>query len=303
MLSLARNEYKAAKTEAGQKQTLLLASGLLRQMERKYDKNQIATGVSDWHDEYTLTSQLEGRQAWRTGVYGKIPEIVWLVAESRSDTDFSSVERGYFTPPGGSKLLAYQQALYAGQGIEIADQYVSAPAFLSGGRVLTEGTLVPDRSFQIRPLVEPAWTAYTRGVDLPSEAYWQSGGLESQIYNGFLRTPSKTARFYPERTIAGNGVFVNPFSIDIGEGVVFPGQVVMISRGGIVIRDHAQLSCAFLYAQGGITFGNQVTFAGVAVTPAAITVGEGCRITWNAAALQTVRTPILMKGRELIFWN
>ena len=303
MLSLALNEYKAAKTEAEQKQTVLLATGLLRQMERKYEKNQIVTGVSDWHDEYTPTSQLEGRQAWRTGVYGKIPEIVWLVAESRSASSFRSVEKGYFCPPGGSGLLAYQQALYAGQGIEIADRCVPAAALLSGGAVLTGGILLADRSFGRQLLVEPAWTAYTRGVELPTEALWQSGGLESQIYNGFLRTPSKTAVFYPGKTVEGDGVFLNPLSIDIGEKVAFPGQVAMVSKGSIVIRDHAQLTCAFLYAQGGITFGNQVTFSGVAVTPAAITVGEGCRITWNAAALQTVRTPILMKGRELVFWN
>ena len=303
LLSLAKNEYKAAKVEAGQQQELLLATGLLQQLERKYEKNQVVTGVSDWRDEYTPTSPVSERQSWRLGVYGKLPEVVWLVAESRSSERYSSVERGYFSPPGGAALPAYQQALYAGQGIKVGDHCVTVANVLSGGQVLMGGEPVKERSLQSCVLVEPTWSAYTRGVGFPTGSDWQGGGLSGQIYNGYLTSSWKMARFYPMTIVGGDGVFVNPDSIDIGEKVVFSGRIAMVSKGAIIIRDQAKLACAFLYAQKGITFGNQVTFSGVAITPAAIVVGGGCQITWNASALQTRRTPILMNGKELVFWN
>lgn len=304
LLELALNEYKAAKTELEQHQAFVLANSLLEKMEDKYKKNRLLTGVSGWCDEYTPTDKITAKQSWRTALYGKPPEIAWLVVESRSGDSERTLERGFFTPPGGAGQLVYQQALYAGQKIVVSDQNVPPDELLSNGLVIANGVNLLQRSYQSCVLPMPEWTAYTRGVGWPNGIDWQAdGGLSGQIYNGALATPKDERRFYDNAKIDGDGVFVNRFSIRVGENVAFSGHVCLLSQDHIFIQDHACLQHAFLYARSGIVFGDDVVFSGVAVTPSTITVGSHCRISKDAMALKPFCTSVMMNGKELVFWN
>ena len=303
-MHMALNEYKAAKTELEEHQALVLATGLFAQLEHKYEKNQLSTGVSGWHDEYTPTDQITGKQSWRTGLYGKPQEMAWLVVESRSGDSERSLEKGFFAPPGGDSQPVYRQALYAGGGISVSDANVSPSELLSNGLVSVNGSAVAKQSYQKCILPKPEWKAYTRGVGWPDDVDWQKdGGLSGQIYNGGLTSPRKAKRFYDKSIIDGDGVFINPFSIEVGEDVAFSGHVCLLSQDAIFIQDYAQLQHAFLYAKGRIVFGDHVVFSGVAVTPSTITVGADCTISRDAMALNPLCTPIMMRGKELVFWN
>ena len=304
LLELALNEYKAAKTELEQHQALVLADSLLERMEDKYKKNQLLTGVSGWRDEYTPTDKIAEKQSWRVALYGKPPEIAWLVVQSRSGNSERTLERGYFTPPGGADQPVYQQALYAGRGIVVSDQSTPPYELLSNGLVTAGGVNLLERSHQNCVLPIPEWSAYTRGRGWENGVDWQEvGGLSGQIYNGALMPPRDERRFYDNAKIDGDGVFVNRFSIRVGENVAFSGHVCLLSQDSIFIQDHARLQHAFLYAKNGIVFGDDVAFSGVAVTPATITVGNRCRISKDAMALEPFRTSVMMNGKELVFWN
>ncbi len=303
LLKTAVNEYSAVRAEAEAKQALVLAAGVMRPLARQYEKNQLQTGVSAWHDEYTPTDTPGGGLRWRTALYGQPPEVAWLVAEAQSGQSTRTVEKGFFAPPGGAGQAAYQQALYAGTGLTVADQSVLAENVLSGGTVLVAGQPLPERSYRPLPLPLPAWAAYTRGRAFPAYSFWLSGGTEGQFYNGYLASRQQTGYFYPGLRIDGDGVFINPLEIEIGQGVAFTGDVRIISAGSVLIRDRVQLKQAFIYARGGIVFGNGVSFSGVAVTPGTITVGSQCSIAWDNRVLRPFQTPITISGKELVSWN
>lgn len=304
LLNTALNEYAAVRDETEVRQALALAAGLMKPLTRQYEKNLLQTGVSPWRDEYTATETPGGEpQRWRTAVYGQLPEVAWLVAEAQCGQHMVAAERGIVAPPGGAGQPAYQQALYAGTGLTVADQSVPAAAMLSGGSVVAAGQPLPARSWQPLALPAPTWAAYTRGYGFPVYAFWLNGGMEGQIYNGYLASRPTTGYFYPGLKLDGNGVFVNPLGVEIGQGASLSGDVRIISAGRVIIRDRAVLKHAFIYARSGIEFGNNVAFAGVAVTPGAITVGRQCSIAWDNQVLQSFHTPVTISGKELISWN
>jgi hypothetical protein len=182
-------------------------------------------------------------------------------------------------PPGGALHNIYNNIVYSDEKIE--------------GK-LPEGLLPNNYPLAvIRPKIDISGYLKYKSNPLPDASTLQELGLLSRLYAN--NSGGSGAYSIKKNTIIrGNGILYHNNPIKISEGCSSNEKLWIISNDEIIIEDNVNLGQVFLYANGPISIGRNVTICGIIIGAGKIQVGEGFAMRGDKSVLETFLTACYM---------
>lgn len=184
-------------------------------------------------------------------------------------------------PPGGKNHSLYNNLIYSEKEIK--------------GELPMD--LLPDNYPLpgIMPTIDIKGYLRYKSMPLPEAAALRNVGLLSRIYANDSGVSSGAYVIDKNTFIHGSGVLYSGNPLEIRSGCTSSGKLWLICNDKIVIGDNVNLEQVFLFAQGPIYIGQNVSICGIIISTGKIEIGEGFAMRGDKSVLEEFSTSCYMK--------
>ena len=200
-------------------------------------------------------------------------------------------------------LIEYKDAIWQMQNLKLGppgsvthviyNNHISSSKEIVGQ--LPEGILAAEGlGFNILPRLDIQGYLQYKSMPLPSSTAFSDLGLVSRLYANNSGVSSGSYVIKANTKICGNGVLYHGNPITIEEGCTSSGKLWLICNDKIIIGDNVKLEHAFIFANGPISIGRNVSICGIIVSAGVIELGEGFAMRGDKSVLDTFSTSCYM---------
>lgn len=234
---------------------------------------------------------------------GLLPEIFLYPGAERVVPEIKTENRETLPLRSLKVLIEYQDASWQMKNLKLGppggvnhviyDNHISCSREIIGQ--LPEAVLAAQGlGWNNLPLLDIKGYLQYKSMPLPDKSAFSDLGLVSRIYANDSGVSSGSYVIKANTKIRGNGVLYHGNPISIEAGCVSSDKLWLICNDKVTIGDNVKLEHAFIFANGSICIGRNVTICGIMVAAGVIELGEGFAMTGDKSVLDTFSTSCYM---------
>ena len=270
---LVNRESEAQTDKIRQEQILNLGESLIRKAVKNEEKGNLSNclqlqKITFYPGDEQFTAKITNERDISLGI-----SQIKIALESTGKK--WNIYEDKLLPPGGADNPAYQNAIFAQNGIV--------------GIVPAGVTIMEGNSDIIMPFFDVSEYKKFCKMVLPSAEELKDYGLKRRVY---VNTAAGNVAYSvaENTTINGDGVFVDEAGITINDKCTATGNLWLISGSGIVIGDDVKMEKALIIAKKNISIGNNVSINGIIISGGKVTIGNNLTMTRDKMVLETFST-------------